>query len=253
MTNPLLSVKNLSKSFGAVQAVENVDLDLSPNSIHAIIGPNGAGKTTLLSTLSGELLADKGSIVFQDTEISRLGFARRAQLGLARSFQITSVILPMSLLENVALAVQSVLGHSYRFWSAAMEDSTIKVSAMEALTLVGLDSRANLPASAVSHGEQRQLELAMALAMKPKCLLLDEPMAGMGVEESAKMVELLSSLKHSNAMLLIEHDMDAVFSLADKISVLVNGCIAASGEPAEIRNNPEVQKAYLGDGDLADA
>ena len=246
MTNTILSTENLSKRFGAIIAVDYVNLRVSQGEVHAIIGPNGAGKTTLLSVLSGELSADSGRLLFENSDITGKSFYKRARLGLARSFQITSVIMPMTLLQNVALAVQSKQGHSFKFWKPVDEDPEVINTAAEALKRVGLESRMDAFAGQVSHGEQRQLEIAMALALEPSCLLLDEPMAGMGAEESAKMVQLLQSLKGQKTLVLIEHDMDAVFSLADRISVLVGGQIIASDSPENIRQNIEVQRAYLG-------
>ena len=243
----ILRIQNLHKQFGGIHAVRDVNLEVEKNRLHAVIGPNGAGKTTLLAQLSGALKPDSGKIYFEGADITHLSPPRRARIGLVRSFQITSIIRPMSLLENVMLAVQSTAGHSFRFWSPVARDAGIRERAMETLAGVGLEARAGVTAGAAAHGEQRQLELAMALALKPKLLLLDEPMAGMGAEESTKIIELLSRLKKNLTILLIEHDMDAVFTLADTTSVLVNGHIIASGSIAEIRDNAEVRKAYLGE------
>ncbi|MFT7557199.1 MAG: branched-chain amino acid transport system ATP-binding protein [Planctomycetota bacterium] len=229
-------------------ATNNLNLDVAQGQIHAIIGPNGAGKTTLIAQLSGQIKPDSGDIEFGGHSILRYSMARRARAGLARSFQITSVVMPMTLLENVMLAVQGADGHSYRFWAPVNHDQTIKQKAMASLENVGLAERAGDIAANVSHGEQRQLEVAMALAMKPRMLLLDEPMAGMGKEEGGKMVEILNRLKGELTILLVEHDMDAVFNMADRLSVLVNGHIIATDSVENIRNNLEVQKAYLGDG-----
>ena len=247
MSNPMLRIRNLNKSFGGIVATDNVNLDVEIDQIHAIIGPNGAGKTTLISQLSGELKPDNGTIEFDGQHILKYPMPKRARLGLARSFQITSVLLPMSLLENVMLAVQANSGHSFRFWARANHDATLREAAMQSLALLKLDDRADKLAGNVSHGEQRQLEVAMALAMKPKLLLLDEPMAGMGKEESAEMIDILNSLKGDKTILLVEHDMDAVFQTADQLSVLVNGAIIATDTVENIRNNPAVQQAYLGD------
>jgi len=243
----ILEVENLHKQFGGIHASRDINLTVKKNQIHAIIGPNGAGKTTLIAQLSGLLKPDSGRIKFENSDITHMSRHRRAHVGLARSFQITSIILPISLLENVMLAVQSVSSHSFRFWSPAIQDSNIHDQAIQALEQVGLIQQAAKIAGEVSHGAQRQLEIAMALALKPKLLLLDEPMAGMGKEESGRMIKLLQSLKGNVTILLIEHDMDAVFSLADTTSVLVSGHIIATGSTADIRNNAEVQKAYLGD------
>lgn len=245
--NKMLSIRNLNKRFGGITATDDVNLDVASGQIHAIIGPNGAGKTTLIAQLSGQLKPDSGSIHFNGKNILNDSMPKRARLGLARSFQITSVIMPMTLLENVMLAVQANSGHSFRFWSAANDSLKLKQAAMESLTLLKLDDRANKLAGNVSHGEQRQLEVAMALAMQPKMLLLDEPMAGMGKEESAQMIRILNRLKGDKTILLVEHDMDAVFQMADQLSVLVNGHIIATDTVENIRNNKAVQQAYLGD------
>ncbi|MGB5329287.1 MAG: ABC transporter ATP-binding protein [Gammaproteobacteria bacterium] len=248
MTDTLLEIIGLNKHFGGIVATDNVNLAVEQGKIHAIIGPNGAGKTTLLSQLCGQLKPDSGDIRFGGHSIVNDSTASRARLGLARSFQITSVVMPMTLLENVMLAVQGSSGHSFRFWSPVSKDRDMAAAAMSSLAEVGLESRAGQIAANVSHGEQRQLEVAMALAMQPRMLLLDEPMAGMGKEEGALMVDILNRLKGEMTILLVEHDMDAVFSMADQLSVLVNGHIIATDSVANIRNNLEVQKAYLGDG-----
>ncbi len=248
MTEHLLKIHNLNKHFGGIVATDRINLAVEKGLIHAIIGPNGAGKTTLLAQLSGQIKPDSGEIEFDGQRITGYGMARRARAGLARSFQITSVVMPMTLLQNVMLAVQGGSGHSFRFWAPVSNDSAMKAAAMASLAEVGLDDRANRIAANVSHGEQRQLEVAMALAMKPRMLLLDEPMAGMGKEEGAMMVKILKRLKGDMTILLVEHDMDAVFSLADQLSVLVNGHIIATDTVENIRINDEVQRAYLGDG-----
>jgi branched-chain amino acid transport system ATP-binding protein len=243
----MLEISDLEKQFGGIKAVDKVNLTVKENQIHAIIGPNGAGKTTLISQVSGELRPDGGKIRFCGEDVTHLRSDQRACRGLARSFQITSVMLPMTLLENVTMAVQSRKGHSFRFWRPVLSDTELIHEAMQALRTVGLDSRADRVANEVSHGEHRQLEIAMAIAMEPTLLLLDEPMAGMGPEESAALVAILQKIKKKKTILLVEHDMDAVFSLADQISVLVYGRIIATGSKEEIRANPEVQSAYLGD------
>ena len=247
MDDRLLRIRGLNKHFGGIVATENINLEVERGKVHAIIGPNGAGKTTLLAQLSGQIRSDSGDIEFDGHDITHLSMARRARAGLARSFQITSVVMPMTLLQNVMLAVQGRSGHSFRFWAPVADDDRMKAEAMASLATVGLDDRADRVVANVSHGEQRQLEVAMALAMKPRMLLLDEPMAGMGKEEGARMVEILDRLKGDVTILLVEHDMDAVFSLADRLSVLVNGHIIATDTVENIRNNLEVQKAYLGD------
>lgn len=243
----MLEIINLEKQFGGIKAVDNVNLRVEENDIHAIIGPNGAGKTTLISQVAGELRPDRGEIRFRNEDVTLLSPAQRARRGLARSFQITSVMLPMTLLENVCIAVQGRMGHSFKFWKPARDDVDLIEQATQALQTVGLGDRADRIASEVSHGEHRQLEIAMAIAMAPTLLLLDEPTAGMGPEESAELIVILQRLKGQKTILLIEHDMDAVFSLADQISVLVYGQIIATGTKDEIRANPEVQLAYLGE------
>lgn len=252
MTEPaaqtLLRVEALRKSFGGVNATDDVQLEIRKGEIHAIIGPNGAGKTTLISQLSGLLAPDAGKIYFGGSDITRLGAHKRAHVGLARSFQITSVFMDMSVLDNVALAVQARTGHSFHFWTPARSIDRLREPAFEKLKKVGLADRAHEMTSTLSHGERRQLEVAMALASEPEMLLLDEPMAGMGVEETERMVDVLKNLR-GITMLLVEHDMDAVFALADRISVLVYGRVIATGLPDDIRNNNEVIRAYLGEAD----
>jgi len=247
MVEPLLSTEGLVKRFGGLLATDTVSLEVRPGEIHALIGPNGAGKTTLIGQLTGTLAPDSGTIRFAGRDVTRLPTHARVRLGLARSFQITSVLREFTALDNVALAVQAHQGHSFRFLADARSDERLRGPARQGLEAVGLGSRADALASALSHGEQRQLEIAMSLAGDPKLLLLDEPMAGMGIEESQRMVELLRGLRGRRAMLLIEHDMDAVFALADRITVLVYGRAIASGTPDEIRAHPEVRQAYLGD------
>lgn len=247
MTAAFLQISNLYKSFGGVAATDHVDLEVLEHEVHAVIGPNGAGKTTLISQLAGELEPDDGQVAFLGRDITRLPPHARAQLGLARSFQITSLMLDMTVRDNVALAIQAHDGHSFRFWRDARRDTALTDRAMQALARVGLEGRADTIAQQMSHGEHRQLEIALALATDPKLLLLDEPMAGMGAEEAARMVEILRDLKGSKTMLLIEHDMDAVFALADRITVLVYGKVIATGKPDEIRADESVRRAYLGD------
>jgi branched-chain amino acid transport system ATP-binding protein len=247
MAKTLLTVNNLYKSFGGVTATDHVDLDVVEGEIHAVIGPNGAGKTTLVAQLSGDLRPDSGSVEFGGRPITMLPAHARSHLGIARSFQITSLMLDMSVRDNVALAVQAHGGHSFRFWADARDDKRLLEPAMAALEEVGLADRANAEARAMSHGEHRLLEIAMALASKPRLLLLDEPMAGMGVEEAQRMIGFLASMKGEKSMLLVEHDMDAVFALADRITVLVNGRVIASGPPEAIRGDQDVRRAYLGD------
>ncbi len=247
MVEALLRTDRLVKRFGGLVATDTVSIDVRPGEIHALIGPNGAGKTTLVSQLTGNLAPDAGTIHFAGRDVTHLPTHARVRLGLARSFQITSVLREFTALENVALAVQAHAGHSFRFLADVRRDETLRAPARQGLEAVGLGARADTLASALSHGEQRQLEIAMALAGDPKLLLLDEPMAGMGGEESQRMIGFLQALRGKRAMLLIEHDMDAVFQLADRITVLVYGRAIASGTPDDIRANTEVRQAYLGD------
>jgi branched-chain amino acid transport system ATP-binding protein len=249
MTEPLLVASGLTKRFGGLVAANEVSLSIEPGEIHAVIGPNGAGKTTLVSALAGELCLDGGSIRLAGAEISRLDPARRASLGIARSFQITSIFREFTALDNVALAVQAHAGHSFCFWHPAQDDARLRDPARTALAEVGLGDRADVTAAALSHGEKRALELAMVLATDPRLLLLDEPMAGMGPADSAEMVQLLARLKGRLAIVLVEHDMDAVFALADRITVMVYGRVIATGQPEAIRADPEVRRAYLGEED----
>jgi branched-chain amino acid transport system ATP-binding protein len=247
VTDAFLTIDGLTKRFGGVTASDGIDLAVPAGELHAIIGPNGAGKTTLIGQLTGEIAPDAGRIQFAGQDITALPVHKRSQRGLARSFQITSLFNDFTALDNVALAVQAHAGHSFHFWRDAREDDALRAPAREMLARVGLAERANVIVSSMSHGEHRQLEIAMALATRPRMLLLDEPMAGMGPEESVRMIALLRELKRNLTILLIEHDMDAVFALADRISVLVYGRVIASGEPAAIRANEEVRRAYLGE------
>jgi branched-chain amino acid transport system ATP-binding protein len=249
VTDALLRIEGLTKRFGGVLATDAITLGVPAGELHAVIGPNGAGKTTLIGQLSGELKPDAGTIRFDDHDITGLPVHRRSALGLARTFQITSLFPDLTVLDNVALAVQAHRGHSFRFWRAAREDVDLRAPARAALVRVGLEGRAELLVSRLSHGEQRQLEIAVALATGPRLLLLDEPMAGMGPEESSRMVRTLQALKREVTILLVEHDMEAVFALADRITVLVYGRVIASGAPDAIRGDAEVRKAYLGSPD----
>jgi branched-chain amino acid transport system ATP-binding protein len=247
MSEPLLQVTNLAKRFEGIVATDNLTLSVAAGELHAVIGPNGAGKTTLISQLGGQVAPDSGSIRFDGYDITWLPMYRRSRLGLARSFQITSLFLDLSVLDNVALAVQAHAGHSFRFWRNARAEPELREPARAALARVGLAENVDMPASLLSHGEHRLIELAMALAGQPRMLLLDEPMAGLGPDESARMVELLRALKKELTILLVEHDMEAVFALADCITVLVYGRVIASGSPADIRANSNVREAYLGE------
>jgi branched-chain amino acid transport system ATP-binding protein len=247
MNDALLQVEALSKSFGALRATDQVTLEVRQGETHAIIGPNGAGKTTLIGQLAGNLQPDAGTIRFAGEDITALAAPARSRRGLARSFQITSVYRDFTALDNVALAIQAHAGSSFRFWRAARSDERLRAPARAILAEVGLGERADVLAANLAHGEQRQLEIAMVLATKPRLMLLDEPMAGMGTDESLRATRFLAGLKGRHTMLLVEHDMDAVFALADRISVLVYGRIIATGSPAEIRANAEVRSAYLGE------
>jgi len=251
MAEPLLSIEGLAKSFGALRATDDLSLEVTKGEIHALIGPNGAGKTTLVSQLSGEQTPDAGRILFDGRDITAMPAHERPHIGLVRSFQITSIFPEFSTLENVALSAQSRTGHSFHFFAPVAKDRALNEIARKALADVGLDDQVDRPAHALSHGQQRRLELAMALVLEPRLLLLDEPMAGMGPDESAFVVDVLSKMRGSVTMLLIEHDMDAVFALADRITVLVYGRPIATGTPAEIRENQAVREAYLGDEEVA--
>ena len=247
MPEPLLAIEGLSKRFGGITASDNVSLAVPEGELHAVIGPNGAGKTTLIAQLTGELNPQAGRIGFAGRDITAIPAYQRSLMGLARSFQITSLFLDFTALDNVALAVQAHAGHSFRFWRDARSEAQLREPARTALQRVGLDGRADELVANLSHGEHRQLEIAMALATKPRMLLLDETMAGLGAEESARMVALLRELKREVTMLLVEHDMEAVFALADRISVLVYGRVIASSTPEAIRANADVRRAYLGE------
>ncbi|MBR2686351.1 MAG: ABC transporter ATP-binding protein [Aquamicrobium sp.] len=249
MTQPILNVRGLVKRFGGLLATDHVDLTVQPGEIHALIGPNGAGKTTLISQLMGELKPNEGTVELAGQSLDALPTARRVGLGLARTFQITCLLPDYTVLDNVALAVQVRQGHSFRFWKSVRADRSLRDEAIAFLAGTGLEPRANELVANLSHGEQKQLELSVALATRPRLLLLDEPMAGLGHAESQQMIETLRGLKNQVSMLLVEHDMDAVFALADRISVLVYGRVIASGSVDEIRQNPEVRTAYLGEGD----
>ena len=244
-----LVVRGLVKRFGGLVATDHLDLDLEEGEIHAVIGPNGAGKSTLINQLSGELAPSEGTIRFNDVDVTGEPVHRRALLGIARSYQITSVFMEFSALQNVMLAVQGASGRSLSFWRPVLKDETLVAPARELLRQVGLQAQANLQTSALAYGARRQLEIAMTLALRPKVMLLDEPMAGMSHHESEGVVAMLRAIRGSCSILLVEHDMDAVFALADRITVMVYGRPIACGTAEEIRNNPEVRLAYLGDQD----
>jgi branched-chain amino acid transport system ATP-binding protein len=247
VAEPLLRVEKLVRRFGGIVATDNLSLDVARGELHAIIGPNGAGKTTLISQLIGQLRPSAGTIHFAGEDITQLPAWKRSHLGLARSFQITSLLPDFTAADNVALAAQARAGHSFRFFGNARRENSLRDAAQSALSRVGLADRAHVVVSQLSHGEQRELELAVALATKPQLLLLDEPMAGLGPTESARMVKLLADLRREVTIVLVEHDMNAVFALADRITVLVYGRVIASDVPAAIRINEEVKRAYLGD------
>jgi len=247
VADAVLHLEKLRKSFGALVVTDELTFDVMPRELHAVIGPNGAGKTTLINQISGLVAPDAGTILFAGRDITALPTHARAELGLARSFQVSSILPGFSALENVALAVQSRAGSSFRVLGRAAAEAALNGPAMAALADVGLAERAHIPAGELAHGEKRALELAIALAMQPKLLLLDEPMAGTGREETARLVEVLRRLKGRFSVVLVEHDMTAVFALADRISVLIYGRILASGTPAGVRADPRVVAAYLGD------
>ena len=243
----MLSLKNLSKHFGGVIATDGVTVSVEAGEVHALIGPNGAGKTTLIGQISGGLESDGGQITFSGVNITKAKQHARVRLGLARSYQITSIFKRFTVLDNLALAVQARSGSSFSFWRPVSAETTIFDEARAVAAEVGLAQRLSLQAGNLAHGEQRALEVGLALATQPKLVLLDEPMAGMGPEESQRMIELIQRIRARQTVLLVEHDMDAVFRLADRISVLVNGRIIATDVPEKIRANPEVRRAYLGE------
>ncbi|MHC2255860.1 branched-chain amino acid transport system ATP-binding protein [Bradyrhizobium embrapense] len=247
LAEPLLRVDNLVRRYGGITATDNLSMEVLPGELHAIIGPNGAGKTTLISQLTGQVMPNSGTIRFAGRDVTSLPSYKRSRLGLARSFQITSLLKDFSAIDNVALAAQAHDGHSFRFWGNARKERHLRDTARAALERVGLGKRADVVVSQLSHGEQRELELAVALATKPQLLLLDEPMAGLGVTESARMVALLKELRREVTIVLVEHDMEAVFALADRITVLVYGRVIACGVPDAIRKHEEVKRAYLGE------
>ncbi len=247
MREPLLQVSHLVKRFEGIVASDDIALVVESGELHAVIGPNGAGKTSLILQLSGQLTPDSGRVTFAGVDITAMPMHRRAALGLARSFQIASLFLDLSVLDNVMLAVQAHAGHSFRFWRNAHLETELCQPALALLERVGLADRAEQRASDLSHGEHRLVELAMALAGRPRMLLLDEPMAGLGPEESARMIAMLRDLKHQVTILLVEHDMEAVFALADRVTVLVYGRVIATGAPEAIRTNVQVREAYLGE------
>ena len=250
MSEPLLVTAGLTKRYGGLAALDGVSLSINAGELHAVIGPNGAGKTTLIAHLAGELTPDDGRVYFAGEDITDLAVHARAARGLGRSFQVTSIFGDITVIDNVSLAVQARVGHSFHFWRPTDEDPSLCEPALQILSDVGLSDRAFEIAANLAHGEKRALEMAMVLAGRPRLLLLDEPMAGMGPEDATRMVELLAGLKRRHTILLVEHDMDAVFGLADRISVLVYGRVIATGDVMDIRSNEDVRLAYLGEEDL---
>jgi branched-chain amino acid transport system ATP-binding protein len=247
MSEPALRLRSLEKSFAALKVSDGVSLDVQDGETHAIIGPNGAGKTTLIQQISGALVPDAGTIGFYGRDVTTLAMPERARLGLARTFQITQILPRFTLLENVALAIQARSGSSFHFWQPAAAEDALNIPALQALERVGLATRAIAPAGNLAHGEKRRLEIAIALAQRPKLVLLDEPMAGAGAGETRRLIDTLKLMKQRTTIVLVEHDMQAVFALADRISVLVEGRIIATGSPQEVRNDAAVRAAYLGE------
>lgn len=247
MTEVVLSLRGVTRSFGSLVASDDVSLDLRRGEIHALIGPNGAGKSTLIKQIAGEIAPDRGDIEFLGININKLDAAERARAGLARSFQVSSVLPDFTVRQNVMVAVQGASGQNFRFWRKAAKDSALIAPSEDLLRQTGLSERCDVKVAQLSHGERRKLEIAMALALRPKAFLLDEPMAGMGGEGAAQLTDLLDELRADAPILLVEHDMDAVFRLADRITVLSYGRVLASGSVDEVRANPDVQVAYLGD------
>jgi len=247
VATPLLDIHGLEKRFGGLLATDQVDLQIRPGEVHALIGPNGAGKTTLISQLGGQLASDGGRIVFDGRDITRLSPHQRARRGLVRSFQVTRLFGSASVLDNIALAVQAVSGHSFAAWRPVRREAALFARAAAVLDDIGLAAKAQSSIAALSHGERRALEVGLALASAPRLVLLDEPMAGLGPDESARMERLIDTVRQTSSVLLVEHDVDAVFRLSDRVSVLVGGRLIATGVPAEVRSNPNVIAAYLGD------
>ena len=247
MVDPILDIRGLSKSFGALKATDDVTLDLRPDEIHALIGPNGAGKSTLIKQISGEIAPDAGEVRLRGRSLSGIDAAGRARMGMARSFQVSSVAPEFTVLQNVVLAAQGASGATFRFFRPVMRDAGLLETARDCIAQAGLSGRETVPAAELAHGERRKLEIAMALALRPALFLLDEPMAGMGTEGATALGDLLDALRHRAPILLVEHDMDAVFRLSDRVSVLVYGRVIATGTPDEIRTDREVQRVYLGE------
>jgi branched-chain amino acid transport system ATP-binding protein len=253
VADPLLRLEAIFKRYGAFAVTDGVDLDVVTGELHALIGPNGAGKTTLVHEITGSVQCDAGRILFEGHDITRLPTHQRVRRGIARSYQVTNVYLNCSVRDNLSLAVQACSTTPLGFWRPAVEDRSLFAPVERIMDRVRLSERADVLAKKLSHGEQRRLEVGLALATNPKLLVLDEPLAGMGPEDSAQMVELIAALKTQCALLMIEHDMDAVFRLADRISVLVSGRVIETGTPEAVRRSAEVKKAYLGDEALPEA
>ena len=247
----MLELKGVSKRFGGVVATDEVTLEVERGEVHALIGPNGAGKTTLIGQISGSLGSDRGAILFEGADITHATQHERVQAGLARSYQITSIFKRFTVLDNLALAVQARSGSSFSFWRPVAAETVLSDQARAITAEIGLSGREDAVAATLAHGEQRALEVGLALATRPRLVLLDEPMAGMGPEESQRMIELIERIRTRATVLLVEHDMDAVFRLADRVSVLVSGRLIASGAPEAIRANAEVRRAYLGEEEVA--
>lgn len=251
MAEPLLQTRGISKSFGALKASNEINLDLRRGEIHALIGPNGAGKSTLIKQIAGNMKPDSGTVHFLGQDVTALDTVARARMGLGRTFQISALAMDFTVLQNAVLGALGAGGGVFRFFRPVMKDKALLERAQEALERVGLQDHAKTRTSELSHGQRRQLEVAVALTLRPKAFLMDEPMAGLGAGGSKRLTGFLDSLRAEAPILLVEHDMDAVFALADRISVLVYGEIIATGTAAEIRGNAEVRRAYLGEEDAA--
>jgi branched-chain amino acid transport system ATP-binding protein len=249
MLEPVLSVEGVHKRFGALAAVDGVSLTVLPGEIHALIGPNGAGKSTLIRIVAGEIVPDAGLVAFRGRDITRLGVAGRARMGLARTFQVSSVIPDFTVAQNLALTRVGASGRVFRFFGDVMRDGTTAETVARGAETAGLAGRLGVRAEALSHGERRRLEIAMALALEPRLLLLDEPMAGLGAEAAGSLGTRLATLKSKVPILLVEHDMDAVFRLSGRVSVLAEGRLIAAGTPDEIRRDAAVRRVYLGAGE----
>ncbi len=251
MTEPVLEIRDIHKAFGALKASDGISLDLREGEIHALIGPNGAGKSTLIQQIAGGLRPDSGTVHFLGEDVTALPAATRARMGLARTFQISSLAMEYTVLQNLVLGALGARGGVFRFFRPVMKDGALLEAAREAMAAVGLEDLARTRVADLSHGQRRQLEVAVALVLKPRAFLMDEPMAGLGLEGSRQMTRFLDGLRAEAPILLVEHDMDAVFALADRISVLVYGRVIATGTPREIRADSEVRRAYLGEEDMA--